>query len=341
MTPASLVLDAKKTAKQLVNSLDGRDRRAAGCSSPSRRRTGSPKRITAKGVKKTDTLLFVIDVKGVRTPLAKATGDAVAPVDGLPTVALAADGKPTITMPERRRRADRRSSSQVADQGHRPGRRPRARRSASTTPGVIWDTGKQFDSLVGPRRAARHRHRHGQRDRRLGRRPRRPDRRLAGAARRPARQGLRRRRAAPTPASRAPTPSSSSSTSSTLCRPPRRRRRRGAIHTRPGLGGRQWGRARGGDELRPPRSGEPVAEGEAGRDPPDRRRAAPPVPDLGRRGRPPGPVAAGRRSRWRSWPRATGGSRSCSTRSSASSPARPTSSCSAREIGLARDRRTP
>ena len=42
----------------------------------------------------------MIDVKSVRTPLAKATGDAVAPVAGLPTVALAADGKPTITVPE-------------------------------------------------------------------------------------------------------------------------------------------------------------------------------------------------------------------------------------------------
>ena len=48
---------------------------------------GVAKRLSAKGVRKNDTLLFVIDVKSARTPLAKATGDAVAPVAGLPTVA--------------------------------------------------------------------------------------------------------------------------------------------------------------------------------------------------------------------------------------------------------------
>ena len=72
-------------------------------------------------MKKNDTLLFVIDVKSVRTPLARATGDAVAPVAGLPTVALAADGKPDHHHPDRRRRAHvaRRAA---AHQGHRPGR---------------------------------------------------------------------------------------------------------------------------------------------------------------------------------------------------------------------------
>lgn len=53
----------------------------------------------SKGVSATDTLLMVIDVTGVTVPLDRAEGAAVAPVDGLPTVVLAADGAPTITVP--------------------------------------------------------------------------------------------------------------------------------------------------------------------------------------------------------------------------------------------------
>ena len=40
------------------------------------------------GVKKSDTLLFVVDVTGVRTVLKRATGAPVPPVAGLPTVKL-------------------------------------------------------------------------------------------------------------------------------------------------------------------------------------------------------------------------------------------------------------
>ena len=73
---------------------------------------------------------------------------------------------------------------------------------------------------------------------------------------------------------------------------------------------------------------ESIAEGEARRDPPDRRRTPPPVPGLGRRGRPPRPMAA-RRDRGgggRGAPRRSCGK--CSTRSSGSSSRPPTSSCS-------------
>jgi peptidylprolyl isomerase len=46
-----------------------------------------------------DTLLFFAEVLDVRTPLARAEGTAVIPPDGLPTVELADDGAPTITVP--------------------------------------------------------------------------------------------------------------------------------------------------------------------------------------------------------------------------------------------------
>ena len=53
----------------------------------------------SNGIKKNDTLLFLFDIHDVTTPLERATGEAVAPVAGLPTVSLAESGKPTVTIP--------------------------------------------------------------------------------------------------------------------------------------------------------------------------------------------------------------------------------------------------
>src|SRR5688572_25138875 len=52
------------------------------------------------GLEADDTLLFVVAVRDVRIPLARAEGTAVAPVAGQPTVTLDADGAPTITVPD-------------------------------------------------------------------------------------------------------------------------------------------------------------------------------------------------------------------------------------------------
>ena len=60
---------------------------------------GVAKGLASSGVKKSDTLLFLIDVKTVRTPLDRAQGAAVTPASGLPTVQLDGTGKPTITVP--------------------------------------------------------------------------------------------------------------------------------------------------------------------------------------------------------------------------------------------------
>src|SRR5205085_1512679 len=51
------------------------------------------------GLGPTDTTVIVVESKSVRNVLARATGAAVAPQAGLPTVALAGNGKPTITVP--------------------------------------------------------------------------------------------------------------------------------------------------------------------------------------------------------------------------------------------------
>ena len=51
----------------------------------------------AEGVELTDTLLFYVDLVSAVPP--RATGDPVPPQPGLPAVALAEDGAPTVTIP--------------------------------------------------------------------------------------------------------------------------------------------------------------------------------------------------------------------------------------------------
>jgi peptidylprolyl isomerase len=142
-TQGSMTLDTAKTAKQLVNSLVGTNLggRVVVAIAP---KDGLAKRLKSKTVKTTDTLVFVIDPKTVRTPLAKATGDAVAPVAGLPTVALAADGKPTITIPSGVA-APTALVSQVLIKGTGPVVAAGQTITVHYT-GVIYGSGKQFDS---------------------------------------------------------------------------------------------------------------------------------------------------------------------------------------------------
>lgn len=51
------------------------------------------------GLAETDSLIMLVDIVSVTTPLPRAEGTAVDPADGLPTVVLDADGAPTITVP--------------------------------------------------------------------------------------------------------------------------------------------------------------------------------------------------------------------------------------------------
>src|SRR5205823_683764 len=81
---------------------------------------------------------------GAGAALARATGDAVAPVAGLPTVALAADGKPTITVP-----SDTAPPTQLVSQVLIKGAGPAVTAGQTLSvhyTGVIWASGKQFDS---------------------------------------------------------------------------------------------------------------------------------------------------------------------------------------------------
>jgi peptidylprolyl isomerase len=106
---------------------------------------GLTKNLSAQGVRKSDTLLFVVDVKSVRSPLAKAKGDAVAPVAGLPTVQLDGKGKPTITVPG----ASVAAPADLVVQPLIKGAGATVAVGQTITvhyTGVIWATNKQFDS---------------------------------------------------------------------------------------------------------------------------------------------------------------------------------------------------
>jgi peptidylprolyl isomerase len=95
------------------------------------------------GVQGTDTLLFVVDVDSARTPLTKATGKAVAPKAGLPTVAGADKGKPTITVPKTK--APTALVSQLLVKGTGPEVKTGQQLTVHYT-GVFWNDGKEFDS---------------------------------------------------------------------------------------------------------------------------------------------------------------------------------------------------
>ncbi len=106
---------------------------------------GVAKGLAGSGVKKSDTLLFLIDVKTVRTPLDRAQGAAVTPASGLPTVQLDGSGKPTITVPG----AGVAAPAGLVVQPLVTGTGPVVTAGQTITvhyTGVIYGSGKQFDS---------------------------------------------------------------------------------------------------------------------------------------------------------------------------------------------------
>lgn len=142
-SPASLVLDTKKTNKQLVTALTGQHVGVRVLLAIAAK-DGLAKRLHSKQVKKEDTLLFVIDAKAAAMPLSRATGAAVPPVPGLPTVTLADNGKPTITIPN-----GASAPTTLVVQPLIKGNGPQVQSGQTISvhyTGVIWGSGKQFDS---------------------------------------------------------------------------------------------------------------------------------------------------------------------------------------------------
>lgn len=95
-------------------------------------------------VKATDSLLLVADVLSI-TP-EKATGADQAPVEGLPTVALATSGQPTVTIPE----TDPPTELQLATLKQGDGETVQEGDTVTVHyQGVNWRTGEVFDESWG------------------------------------------------------------------------------------------------------------------------------------------------------------------------------------------------
>lgn len=97
----------------------------------------------ASGVRETDSLLMHVIVRGVRTPLERAEGTPVDPVDGLPEVELGADGAPTISVPGGEPPAELVTQPLIEGDG------AEVESGQDITvhyTGVLWDGGEQFDS---------------------------------------------------------------------------------------------------------------------------------------------------------------------------------------------------
>jgi peptidylprolyl isomerase len=98
----------------------------------------------AAGIGPTDTLVFLVDVKSASTVLKRATGTAVRPKAGLPTVTLnEKTGEPTIKVPNSK------APAKLVTQPLIEGKGAKVKKGQTITvhyTGVIWPGGKVFDS---------------------------------------------------------------------------------------------------------------------------------------------------------------------------------------------------
>lgn len=97
--------------------------------------------VPSAGIGSTDTLVFVIDIKATHKVLERATGSPVKPKSGLPTVKLAKDGEPGISVPSRK--PPTKLVSQVLIKGN-GAEVKKGQRIAVQFVGAIWPGGRVF-----------------------------------------------------------------------------------------------------------------------------------------------------------------------------------------------------
>jgi len=141
--PPSFILDPEQTLPGLVKGIVGQ---AVGSrillAVPPSDAYGT-QGVPSAGIGPTDTILIVVEVKALKDVLARATGKAVAPKAGLPTVKLDAKGKPAITLPSGN------PPARLVIQPLIVGTGPKVAKGQTITvhyTGIIWPGGKQFDS---------------------------------------------------------------------------------------------------------------------------------------------------------------------------------------------------
>jgi peptidylprolyl isomerase len=99
--------------------------------------------LPAAGIGPTDTLVIVVDLRSARDVLTRAQGTPTAPKPGLPTVRLAANGKPTITVPRGAPPASLVAQTLITGKG---GPVKKGQQIIVHYTGVIWSTHRVFDS---------------------------------------------------------------------------------------------------------------------------------------------------------------------------------------------------
>lgn len=143
-SPATFILDESTVIKGFATGLDGVKvgSRVLVAVAPDDG-YGPQGGVPDAGIEKDDTLLFVIDVTGAAEVLKRAAGAPVAPPAGLPTVTLADDGKPTITLPETP------APTELVVQPLITGTGAKVEAGQEITvhyTGIKWPGGEQFDS---------------------------------------------------------------------------------------------------------------------------------------------------------------------------------------------------
>jgi peptidylprolyl isomerase len=140
---ASFTMDANLFMKGLVSGLQGTKVGSRVLIAVPPKDAYGAQGVPSAGIGPTDTLVFVVDVTSAANVLKRATGTAVKPKAGLPTVKLDRDGKPKITLPAGAPPA--KLSSQLLIQG----KGAKVTKGQSITvhyTGIVWPGGKQFDS---------------------------------------------------------------------------------------------------------------------------------------------------------------------------------------------------
>ncbi len=141
--PANFVADPAKLMPGLANSLIGQKVGSRVLAGIAPRDGFGAQGNTELGFGKDDGLIFVLDVKSATTPLKKATGAAVTPKPGLPTVKDNGDQAPTVTIPKTA--APTKTVVQPLIKGTGPVVKAGQTISAAYV-GEVYATGKVFDS---------------------------------------------------------------------------------------------------------------------------------------------------------------------------------------------------
>lgn len=141
--PPSFVLDPKQAMPGIVSSLVGATVGSRILAALAPQDAYGVQGQSAAGIGPTDTIVVLLDVKDAKDVLEHATGTAVAPKPGLPTVGTDGAGRPSITLPRTA------PPSALVVQPLIAGNGPKVERGQQVRAqylGVVWPGGREFDS---------------------------------------------------------------------------------------------------------------------------------------------------------------------------------------------------